>query len=161
MNIINPVLYGHSDGASIALLYAGNGYKCKSLILEAPHVFVENISVEGAKEAKKMWNTSNLKEKLSKHHKDVNGAFNGWCNAWTSKEFRRWNIEKYLTKINVPTMLIQGKDDQYGTMKQLDSIKNNIKSKVCRLEIDKCGHSPHVEHTEFVIKNIKSFLANN
>ena len=161
LNITKPVLYGHSDGASIAIIYSGSGYRCKSLILEAPHVFVEDISVKGANETKKMWNNSTFKEKLSKHHKDVDGAFNGWCNAWTSKKFRSWNIENYLTKINVPTMLIQGKDDQYGTMKQLNSIANNVKNKVFRMEIDKCGHSPHVEHTDFVLKNIKKFLNNN
>ena len=158
LNISNPILYGHSDGASIALIYAGSGYKCKSLILEAPHVFVEDISVRGANEAKKMWNNNVFKDKLSKHHKDVNGAFNGWCNAWTSKKFRSWNIENYLKKIDIPTMLIQGKDDQYGTMKQLDSISDNIKNRVYRLEIEKCGHNPHVEHSELVLKNVKNFL---
>ena len=116
---------GHSDGASIALIYAGNGNKVKSMLLEAPHVFVEDISIRGIKDAKELWKNSNLKEKLSKYHKDPEGAFTGWCNAWLSKKFKYWNIEKYLSSISVPILLIQGNEDTYGTLQQLEKIENN------------------------------------
>jgi len=160
LNISEPILFGHSDGASIALIYSGSGFKSKALILEAPHVFVENISIEGALKAKKMWNNNNLKNKLNKYHKDVDGAFNGWCNAWTSKKFKTWNIEEFLPKITVPTMLIQGKNDEYGTMKQIDIIENKINGKTHRLEIDKCGHSPHVDFPNLITNKIIYFTNN-
>ena len=156
----SPILLGHSDGASIALIYAGssvNNYS-KCLILEAPHVFVEDQSIKGAKKAKIQWKSKGLREKLKKHHKDVDGAFNGWCNAWTSEAFKSWNIENYLSQINVPIMLIQGKGDEYGTMKQLDIIENTINSKSYRLELEDCGHSPHTQYPELLISKIKKFL---
>ena len=161
LNVTNPILYGHSDGASIALIYAGSGYNSKNLILEAPHVFVEDKSIKGANDAKKMWKNSKFKEKLSKHHKDVDGAFNGWCNAWTSKEFKKWNIEEYLPNIKSPIMLIQGKDDEYGTLKQLDNIEKNVQGNVLRHELEDCGHSPHSQYPNILINKIKKFLYTN
>jgi len=160
LNINNPILFGHSDGASIALIYAGSGFNSKALILEAPHVFVEEISIQGAKYAKKMWNNNNLKDKLQKYHSDVDGAFNGWCNAWTSKGFKKWNIEEFLSNITVPTMLIQGKNDEYGTMKQVNIIENKISGISNKLEIDKCGHSPHVDYPDLITKKIIYFINN-
>lgn len=158
LNITNPVLLGHSDGASIALIYAGNGFKVDCLILEAPHVFVESISIKGIKEAKNSWNNSNLREKLKKYHKDPDGAFNGWCNAWLSNEFRNWNIEKYLPRINSPILLIQGNEDAYGTFAQLDSIENKTNGFIKRLEIESCGHSPHTMYPNELTIAIKKFL---
>ena len=158
LNIKNPILMGHSDGASIALIYAGSGFESESLILEAPHVFVEDISIRGVLQAKKMYKNNNLREKLSKHHKDVDGAFIGWSEAWISKEFKNWNIEEYLENISIPTMLIQGSNDQYGTMKQLDSISNQIKNNPFRLEIKNCGHSPHIEYPQLILDNINNFI---
>ena len=158
LNIKKPILIGHSDGASIALIYAGSGFESEAIILEAPHVFVEDISISGVFNAKKMFKNSNLREKLSKHHKDVDGAFIGWAEAWISKEFKYWNIEKYLKNISIPTMLIQGYNDQYGSMKQLDSISNQIKYDPFRLEIKNCGHSPHIEYPQLILDNIKKFI---
>ena len=161
LNLSEVILFGHSDGASIALIYAGSGFKVKSLILEAPHVFVEDISIKGIVYAKKMWHSNDLKNKLSKYHKDVSGAFNGWCNAWLSKEFRKWNIESYLKNINLPIMLIQGLNDEYGTLKQLDSIDKNVINKTYRIEIEDCGHSPHTQYPKEIINKIKYFLSYN
>ena len=161
LDITNPILMGHSDGASIALIYAGNGNKVKSMILEAPHVFVEDISIIGIKNAKKQWNNSNLKEKLSKYHKDPEGAFTGWCNAWLSKKFKSWNIEEYLDNISVPILLIQGNEDTYGTIKQLESIENKTKGYVERYELEDCGHSPHTQFPKEISEKIKTFLTNN
>ena len=160
LKITNPILFGHSDGASIALIYAGNKNNVKALILEAPHVFVEDISIKGINDAKKMWNNSNLKDKLSKYHKDPDGAFNGWCNAWLSKEFRKWNIEEYLYNINVPILLLQGNEDTYGTLKQLESIENNTKGIVKRYELENCGHSPHTQFPDIISNQVERFLNN-
>jgi len=161
LNLSEVILFGHSDGASIALIYAGSGFKVKSLILEAPHVFVENISVKGIKLAKKAWNNNNLKDKLSKYHEDVVGAFNGWCDVWLSKSFKNWNIEDYLKRINVPIQLIQGLNDQYGSLKQLDSIEENVSGKTYRHEIEDCGHSPHSQYPIDIKNKVKYFLSNN
>jgi len=161
LKITNPILMGHSDGASIALIYAGNGNTVKSMILEAPHVFVEDISISGISNAKKLWRNSNLKEKLSKYHKDPEGAFTGWCNAWLSKRFKYWNIEEYLSSISVPILLIQGNEDTYGTVKQLESIENNTKGYVERFELENCGHSPHTQFPKQIAEKIKTFLISN
>ena len=161
LNLPEVILFGHSDGASIALIYAGSGFKVKSLILEAPHVFVENISIKGIKIAEKSWNNNNLKDKLSKYHEDVEGAFNGWCNVWLSKDFKNWNIEDYLKSITVPIQLIQGSNDEYGSLKQLDSIEKNVSGKTYRYEIEDCGHSPHTQYPIDITNKIKYFLSNN
>ena len=161
LNIKIPILLGHSDGASIALIYAGSGNKVKSMILEAPHVFVEDISIKGIKDAKKLWSSSDLKDKLKKYHKDPDGAFNGWCNAWLSKEFYYWNIEDYLNKIYCPMLLIQGKQDTYGTIKQIESIENNSKGIIKRYELENCGHSPHSQYPKEIANKINNFLNNN
>ena len=108
-----------------------------------------------------MWNNSNLKDKLSKYHKDPDGAFNGWCNAWLSKEFRKWNIEEYLYNINVPILLLQGNEDTYGTLKQLESIENNTKGIVKRYELENCGHSPHTQFPDIISNQVERFLNNN
>lgn len=161
LNIKTPILLGHSDGASIALIYSGSGNNVKSLILEAPHVFVEDISIKGIKSAKKLWNKSDLKDKLSKYHKDPYGAFNGWCNAWLSNDFYNWNIEEYVNNIYCPILLIQGKQDTYGTMKQLESIENNSNGIVQRYELENCGHSPHTQYPTEIAQKINKFLMNN
>ena len=161
LKIANPILMGHSDGASIALIYAGNGNKVKSMLLEAPHVFVEDISIRGIKDAKELWKNSNLKEKLSKYHKDPEGAFTGWCNAWLSKKFKYWNIEKYLSSISVPILLIQGNEDTYGTLQQLERIENNTTGYVERYELENCGHSPHTQYPKEISKKIQTFLISN
>jgi pimeloyl-ACP methyl ester carboxylesterase len=160
-NLPEVILFGHSDGASIALIYAGSGFKVKSLILEAPHVFVENISIKGIKIAEKAWNNNNLKDKLSKYHEDVEGAFNGWCNVWLSKGFKNWNIEDYLKSITVPIQLIQGSNDEYGSLKQLESIEKNVSGRTYRHEIEDCGHSPHSQYPIEITNKIKYFLSNN
>jgi pimeloyl-ACP methyl ester carboxylesterase len=161
LNLPEVILFGHSDGASIALIYAGSGFKVKSLILEAPHVFVEDISIKGIKIAKKAWNNNNLKDKLSKYHEDVEGAFNGWCNVWLSKNFKNWNIEDYLKSITVPIQLIQGSNDEYGSLKQLDSIEKHVSGRTYRHEIEGCGHSPHSQYPIDITNKIKYFLSNN
>ena len=154
-----PILLGHSDGASISIIYAGSKLMVKSLILIAPHIFVEEISINSIKNIKKIWLNSNLKKKLKKYHKDVVGAFKGWCNIWLTEEFKSWNIEKYLKDIKVPILLIQGKNDEYGSLDQILGINKQVATKIENIIIEQCGHSPFRDHPEIVNNAIKEFLS--
>ena len=154
-----PVLLGHSDGASISIIYAGSGLEVASLILMAPHIFVEKASIKSIKNIKKMWLNNSLREKLNLYHKDVIGAFEGWCNIWLSKEFKTWNIEKYLKEINVPILLIQGKNDEYGSLDQIVGINKQVTSETENIIIDHCGHSPFRDQPEIVNHAISKFLS--
>ncbi len=155
-----PILLGHSDGASISIIYAGNKLPCKGIILEAPHVMVEKITINEIKNIKKKWKNSALKEKLKKYHKYPSDAFFSWCNVWLSKEFVNWNIASLVKNITCPILLIQGSEDQYGTLKQIDLIKRNYLSQVNELILKNCKHSPHLEHPKEVIDKIEKFIKN-
>ena len=124
LHIENPILVGHSDGASIALIFAGAGTRAhdrvRGLVLLAPHVFVEDLSVASIAAAKATFETTDLCEKLGRHHRDPARTFWGWNNIWLHPDFR--NIEEYLPRIRCPILAIQGLDDQYGTMAQVQAI---------------------------------------
>ncbi len=116
-HVDEPILVGHSDGASIAIIAAGAGHvRPRALVLIAPHVFVEDISVASIAAARDAYTTGDLRARLAKYHDDVDGAFWGWNRAWLDPEFRRWNLEAYLPKITAPTLVVQGTADQYGTL---------------------------------------------
>ncbi len=158
---ISPILLGHSDGASIALIYAGNKLPCKGLILEAPHVFVEEITINEIKNIKKIWKINNLKEKFSKYHNDPEKTFESWCEVWLSKNFSKWNITNLLENISCPSLVIQGADDQYGTLKQIDLIEKYSRFLVKKVIIDNCKHSPHLEKPKLVVDYIEKFIQYN
>ncbi len=164
LGIQAPILIGHSDGASIALLNAGSQQQPAqpaALVLIAPHVFVEDITVAAIEAARISYSSGDLRTRLAKHHVDVDAAFNGWNDVWLSPEFRTWNIEDRLSNIVCPVLLIQGSADPYGTLKQLDAIEAGIKTpsiNVTRLIIDGCGHAPHLERPETVVAAIASFI---
>ena len=153
-----PILFGHSDGASIAIIYAGSNLPLHSLILEAPHVMVEEITTKQIKKLYESWSLTNLKSKLEKYHKDVDDSFNKWCSIWLSSDFKKWNIEKFLKNIRVPVLTIQGLNDQYGSLFHIDVLEENVQNIFEKLLIDKCKHSPHFEYEELVLKKVKSFL---
>ena len=157
-NIHKPILLGYSDGASIAIINAGSGFKSKALILEAPHVFVEPISIKGAKQTIIQWKNGNLKDKLSKYHEHVDSAFEGWSNAWISKEFKKWNIECFLNKINIPTLILQGKEDEFGTLEQVEKIKSSIKGYCKSIILDNCSHNLNKDRKHTVINKICEFI---
>ena len=128
-NIKLPILVGHSDGGSIAMIYAGSefGGNVLSLILEAPHVFVEDITVQSIYEAGQEYLHGNLKQRLQRYHgKNVDVAFWGWNRVWLDPEFRSWNIEEYLPRIHKPVLAIQGEDDNFGTSLQIQSISETM-----------------------------------
>ncbi len=158
-NIDRPILLGHSDGASIALLFAAAfPGRARALILEAPHVFVEDISVTSIAAAKVAFETTDLPRKLARHHADAEGAFRGWNDIWLDPRFRAWNFEDELAKIAEPVLLIQGEDDEYGTQAQLRSIEAHARD-VTTVLLERCGHSPHRDRTEAVLDAIAAFVA--
>lgn len=164
LHIKNPILLGHSDGASITLIAAGgSNIKPKAVIVMAPHVLVEPICFNAIEQASQIYTTSGLKDKLSKHHADVDSAFLGWSNAWLSPEFKNWNIEEYLPGITCPILTIQGFEDEYGTMAQLDTIaEKSTQAKVVEtLRINNCRHSPHKDHPDQVLTTVNHFLQKN
>lgn len=159
LGIETPILLGHSDGASIALIYAGTYNQVQGLILLAPHVFVEPLTVASIAEAKERFNTSNLAEKLARHHKDSVSTFWGWNDIWLHPDFLNWNIEEYLPKINCPILAIQGKDDEYGTLRQLQAIERQVHGPFGQIVLDHCKHSPHRDQPDLALAAITQFVA--
>lgn len=156
--IQNPILFGHSDGASIALIHAGAGHAVAGLILEAPHVFVEEISLDGAAAAAHTYRTTGLREKLARHHRDPDKTFWGWHDIWTSPSFRGWNIESCLSLITCPALLIQGEQDEYGTVAQVDAVAGAVKGGASKHVLPNCGHTPHREQSDAVLEIVTSFV---
>ena len=123
LRIDDPVLFGHSDGGSIALLHAGlTSRAVDALIVMAPHVLVEDVSIMSIEAAKVAYETTDLRERLRRYHRDPDSAFRGWNDIWLNPEFRDWNIKDCLSGIRCPVLAIQGIDDEYGTMEQIDRI---------------------------------------
>jgi pimeloyl-ACP methyl ester carboxylesterase len=158
--IADPILVGHSDGASIALVHAGaRRWPVRGLILEAPHVFVEDVTVASIAAAKEAYRTSDLRARLGRYHRDVDGAFRGWNDIWLDPEFRAWNIEDYLPAITRPVLVIQGEDDEYGTSAQLDAIREKVAGTVETLLLKDCKHSPHRDQPDATLAAMTRFVA--
>jgi pimeloyl-ACP methyl ester carboxylesterase len=158
LEIENPILYGHSDGASIALIHAGTGHKIRGLIVEAPHVFVEPISIEGITIAAETFRSTDLPVRLGRHHRDPEKTFWGWHDIWMSAVFRSWDITSLLPGITAATLIIQGESDAYGTMAQVDSIAAKVTGRVAQLRLPRCGHAPHREKPEIVLPSVTTFI---
>jgi pimeloyl-ACP methyl ester carboxylesterase len=156
-----PLLVGHSDGASIAIIYAGSRLgPVAGLVLLAPHVFVEDRSVAGIQEARTSYLTTDLPSRMAKYHVDADATFWGWNRVWLSPEFRSWDITEYLAAIDCPVLVVQGEDDEYGTLAQVDAIEAGLGGDSFeRLVLAGCGHSPHLdrplETTEAVVRFVK------
>jgi pimeloyl-ACP methyl ester carboxylesterase len=158
LHIERPILFGHSDGASIALIHAGGaGRALTGVIAMAPHVLVESVSITSIADAKEAYLNDNLREKLGRYHANVDSAFWGWNDVWLLPEFQLWNIEKYLPAIICPVLAIQGEDDAYGTMEQIDIIGRKVKQ-VDLLKLPRCGHSPHIDQPLAVLKAVAAFV---
>jgi pimeloyl-ACP methyl ester carboxylesterase len=158
LEIRRPILLGHSDGASIAIIHAGgSGRDVAGLVLLAPHVMVEEISVASIAAARTAYAQGELRARLGRHHDDVDGAFRGWNEVWLSPEFRDWSIEEYLPRITCPVLAIQGEEDEYGTMEQVDRIGRTIPHAQI-LKLARCGHSPHRDGAEEVLEAIRGFV---
>jgi pimeloyl-ACP methyl ester carboxylesterase len=160
LGITDPVLVGHSDGASIALLHAGSGSRpVRALVALAPHVFVEDMSIASIDEVRRQYETTDLREKLARRHADPDAAFRGWNDIWLAPAFRSWNIEACLPGVRCPLLLIQGRDDEYGSAAQLDAIERQVGGEVTRIELADCRHSPHRDQPEATLAAIADFVA--
>jgi pimeloyl-ACP methyl ester carboxylesterase len=159
LHLEDAILIGHSDGASIALIHAGSGrWPARAVILEAPHVLVEDVSVAGIAAAREAYATTDLRRRLERYHADVEGAFRGWNDIWLDPAFRAWNIESYLPGIRCPVLAIQGADDEYGTLAQLDAIERGVAGRVERLVLARCKHSPHRDQETAVLAAMADFI---
>jgi len=159
LGIDRPVLVGHSDGGSIALIHAGGaGREVAGLILMAPHVFVEDLSVASIAQAKVAFETSDLGQKLGKYHRDPAKTFWGWNDIWLHPDFRAWNIEEYLPKVTCPVLALQGADDEYGTPAQVEAIRKQAKGEVEVLMLADCRHSPHKDQPQATLEAMAGFI---
>lgn len=157
----NVILVGHSDGASIALVYAGGvvNQHASALVLMAPHVFNEPECVDSIEQARTAYQTTALRKRLQRYHGDnVDHAFWGWNGAWLHRDFLSWNIEPYLPDVSVPVLLLQGEQDQYGTSKQVDAIVRKIKGPAKSVFLSGCRHSPYIDQPQAVLAHIRHFL---
>jgi pimeloyl-ACP methyl ester carboxylesterase len=158
LGISHPILLGHSDGGSIALIFAGRYPEIpEALILEAPHVFVEDLSVASIAKAKDAFETTDLRGKLARYHDHVDETFWGWNDIWLDPRFRSWNIESYLPAIRCPILCIQGEQDEYGTMAQVLAIQQQVPATQV-LMLPNCKHSPHRDQPEATLNRMSEFV---
>jgi pimeloyl-ACP methyl ester carboxylesterase len=152
-----PILFGHSDGATIALIYASTyPDRVRSVMALAPHIMVEGITIASIREARKAFEATDskgvsaLKRKLSRYHADVDSAFYGWCDVWLSSAFQSFDIRALLPRITCPVLAVQGESDAYGTMAQIDQIAQ-LAPQTQLLKLANCGHSPHIDQPEALL----------
>jgi pimeloyl-ACP methyl ester carboxylesterase/GNAT superfamily N-acetyltransferase len=151
-----PVLVGHSDGASIALIYAA-AHPAQGVVAIAPHVFVEDICLREIERARTAYLEGDLRDRLARHHRDPDAAFFGWNDVWLDPAFPGWDITEEVARVTCPLLLIQGERDQYGTLAQLDAIEQRARGRVKRLHLD-CQHSPPTERPDETVAAIAEFV---
>ena len=158
LGIERPILLGHSDGGSIALIFAGKHPEpVRALILEAPHVFVEDLSVASIAAAKVAFETTDFRTKLGRYHAHVDETFLGWNDIWLDPQFRSWNIESYLDTIRCPVLCIQGEQDEYGTPAQVEAIRARVRGTEI-LMLPNCKHSPHRDQQAATLEKMAEFV---
>ena len=155
------ILFGHSDGATIAAIHAGSieDFRIRGLILMAPHVFNEDICVAEIAKARDAYVTGDLRARLARYHRDVDGAFLGWADTWLDPGFRDWNVSEVIDYFRVPTLAIQGRDDQYGSLAQVREIEDRAYAPVDLVVLDHCKHAPHLEQPDRTLSEITEFVA--
>jgi pimeloyl-ACP methyl ester carboxylesterase len=152
-----PILVGHSDGGSIALVHA-SAHRVTGLVLLAPHVVVEDVTVQAIRETRRQFEDGELRDRMARHHDDPDAAFRGWCDVWLDPAFRDWSLEADAEAVTAPALLIQGAGDPYGSLDQLDRIEARVRGPVRRLVLAG-GHSPHLDEPEEVVAAIAGFAA--
>jgi pimeloyl-ACP methyl ester carboxylesterase len=158
--IRKAILVGHSDGGSIATIYAGSrqDFRVRGLALLAPHFFVEDISVASIAAAREAYEHGDLRARLARYHgENVDVAFSGWNRAWLDPAFRAWRIDDALAHVRVPILILQGLDDQYGTVAQLELAERDTYCPVETLLLDRCGHAPQTDRPEVTLEAIVDF----
>ncbi len=158
-NVTTPFLVGHSDGATIALLHAARHLGVAGVVAMAPHLFVEPLTLASIRAAKEAFENGDLRARLVRHHGDnVDDAFWGWNRVWLSDEFRAFHIEAELAAITAPVLAIQGRDDPYGTLAQLDGLQRTVSGPLTVDILDACGHSPHRERADATLAAVVDFV---
>ena len=156
LKVEDPILVGHSDGASIALIHAGAGHKTRGVVAMAPHVFIEPVCLSSIRTATETFENTDLAQKLGRYHRDARKTFYGWADVWLDPEFEGWDIRAdYLPGVRCPVLAIQGHDDEYGTMAQLDEIARRVRGPCELLKLDHCGHAPFRDRPDEVISAVK------
>lgn len=160
LNIEKAILFGHSDGGSIALIATGKyPDRVEAIITEGAHVFVEEITLAGIREAAELYQTTDLRSKLEKHHGDKTDAlFQAWTETWQTPTFWQWNVESFLPKINCPVLVIQGENDEYGSLSQVEAVYSKVSGIKEKLIIPGAGHTPHKEQGDLVVEAVANFL---
>ena len=159
LKIENPILIGHSDGASIALIHAGAGHPVRAVAAMAPHVFIEPVCIESIRKAAESFESTDLPVKLGKYHRDVRKTFYGWADVWRDPAFESWDIRvEYLPRIGCPVLGIQGRDDEYGTMAQLEELDRHVGGPCELLKLETCGHAPFRDRPERTLSAVVSFI---
>ena len=155
------VLAGHSDGATIAAIYAGSipDMRVRGIITMAPHFFTEEMGLTEIAAAKKAFESSTLMERMAKYHADPEHTFRGWNDSWLHPEFKSWNVSEVIDYIRVPVLAIQGVDDQYGTLAQIDELEDRCYAPVDQLILNGCRHAPFLDQPEKVLSEISDYCA--
>lgn len=153
-----PILYGHSDGGTIALIYAAHfPDRVAAIAVAAPHIFVEDITIQGIVDAKALYQSTDMRARLGRHHHDPDSVFWSWNDTWLQPEFRQWNIEAVLDQIQCPVLAIQGADDEYGTLDQIRGIQRRAsQTRLC--VVPDCGHSPHRDASDTIIRELGTLI---
>ena len=153
------VLFGHSDGATIAAIYCGSveDFRVRGLIVEAPHFFTEPDGLAAIAAIKEHYASGDLKQRMAKYHRDPDGAFRGWNDTWLDPGFTDWNVADVIDYLRIPTLAIQGRDDTYGTLAQINEIETRAYSPVDTLILEDCGHAPHQEKPQAVLDTVSEF----
>jgi len=159
LGIDRPWLFGHSDGASIALLHAAR-FEVAGVIVVAPHIFVEDVSITSIEQAREAYATTDLRARLARYHADPDSAFRGWNDVWLSPAFRGWNIEDEIATIRCPVLAVQGEDDEYGTLAQIRGIAARL-PETRLLVVPKCAHSPHRDQPELLARESARFIVDH
>lgn len=159
LGIEDAILIGHSDGASIALIHAAAGHAARGVAAMAPHVFIEPVCLASIEQAKHVFETTDLPERLRRYHRDARKTFYGWADVWTEENFKRWDIrDEYLARIHAPVLAIQGHGDEYGTMAQLDEIARKVRGPCELLKLEDCGHTPFRDQPERTLAALTRFI---
>ena len=155
------LLIGHSDGGTIAAIYAGTVHdpRLRGLVTIAPHFFTEEIGLTEIARAKQGFESGDLRSRLAKYHRDPDNCFRGWNDTWLHPEFKDWNVSDVLEEIGVPVLAIQGQEDQYGTLAQIDEIDRRCPKPTRRVVLPGCGHDPCYERPDRVLKDLTRFCA--
>ena len=159
LDVEKPILIGHSDGSSISLIHAGAGHAVRGVVAIAPHVFIEPVCLSSIRNAAKTFEETHLAARLGRYHRDSRKTFYGWADVWLDPDFVSWDIrDDFLPRITCPVLAIQGHDDIYGTMRQLDNIAHQVKGPCALLKLENCGHAPFREQPEKTLQAVTRFI---